>query len=530
MVSALRKSRAPVPQSEPLTPEQVKNSAGGYVYQIDKWAQLRRFLILGSEGGSYYASETKLTKDNITVLDACIQEDALRAVELIVEISHGGKAAKNDYAIYALAALVSSKASDAHARQAGYHALPLVCRTGTHIFMFCEFVDSMRGWGRGLRRAVATWYLSKTPDALAYQVVKYQQRGGWSHADLLRLSHPKTSDEMLNRLFKYIVDGWESPQRELPHVIYGAEAIKTVKDAKAAAVAIRENRLPREAVPTEFLKAPEVWEALLEIDMPITAMLRNLGNMTASGLLKPLSDLSWKVATTLQDRDVIRKGRVHPMTILTALRTYQQGHGFRGSNTWTPVSQIVDALDEAFYLAFDNVEPVNKPMLLALDVSGSMGSMMSGSSVLTCREATAALALITARTEPRYDIFGFSTTFMPLDITKRDRLGDALKKVSGLPFRGTDCAVPMLHALEQKIETDLFAIYTDNETWAGSVHPKAALDLYRQRMDRQARCAVVGMTSTGFSIADPNDPGMLDVTGMSTDTPVIINMFGRGEI
>jgi hypothetical protein len=48
----------------------------------------------------------------------------------------------------------------------------------------------MRGWGPALRKAIAHWYTAKTPiDRLGYQLVKYQQRGGWSHRDLFRLAH-----------------------------------------------------------------------------------------------------------------------------------------------------------------------------------------------------------------------------------------------------------------------------------------------------------------------------------------------------
>ena len=36
------------------------------------------------------------------------------------------------------------------------------------------------------------------------------------------------------------------------------------------------------------------------------------------------------------------------------------------------------------------------------------------------------------------------------------------------------------------------------------------------------------MTSNGFSIADPNDAGMLDVVGFDTATPQVISGFAGG--
>ena len=53
---------ATIPQIEPLDEWQVRNSARGYSYPVDQWRRLERFLILGSEGGSYYAIERTLTR------------------------------------------------------------------------------------------------------------------------------------------------------------------------------------------------------------------------------------------------------------------------------------------------------------------------------------------------------------------------------------------------------------------------------------------------------------------------------------
>jgi 60 kDa SS-A/Ro ribonucleoprotein len=92
------------PQNEAIPGKaMVANSAGGYSFPLDKWEMAKRFLILGSEGGTYYIKEQKLTKDNANSILACIQEDGPRLVKLIVEISENGRAPKNDPAIFALA-------------------------------------------------------------------------------------------------------------------------------------------------------------------------------------------------------------------------------------------------------------------------------------------------------------------------------------------------------------------------------------------------------------------------------------------
>ncbi len=185
------------PQHEPARADQVKNSAGGHVFQLDKWKRLDRFLILGAEGGTYYASEKKLVKENAKCLAECIAEDGPRVVRRLVEISDSGRAPKNDPAIFALAMCAGAGGSGIAdskypaTRQAALLALPKVCRIGTHLFHFVADVENFRGWGPALKKAVARWYTGHEPGNLAYDLVKYQQRDGWGHRDLIRLSHPK---------------------------------------------------------------------------------------------------------------------------------------------------------------------------------------------------------------------------------------------------------------------------------------------------------------------------------------------------
>jgi len=304
------------------------------------------------------------------------------------------------------------------------------------------------------------------------------------------------------------------------------EAIERLKtaDAKAAAVIIREGRVPREAVPTELLKEPLVWEALLE-EMPMTAMIRNLATMTRIGLIKPGSEAAQKVEFRLADTDRLRKARVHPMTLLMAKRTYASGHGLRGSGLWAPVPSIIDALDAAFYAAFENVEPTGKRYLLGVDVSGSMSMHGVAGSPLTACEAATAMAMVTMASEKTVFPMAFATAFRQLPLSKRMRLDDALRYTKNQNFGATDCAVPMLYAMEMELQVDAFVVYTDNETWAGNIHPAQALRQYRQKMGIAAKLIVVGIVSNGFTIADPQDGGMLDVVGFDTTVPAVMSEF-----
>jgi 60 kDa SS-A/Ro ribonucleoprotein len=545
-------SNLATPQMEQARPDQVRNSAGGYVFQLDSWKRLDRFLILGTEGGTYYAGEREHTKQASKAVEECIRADGPRTVARIVEISDEGRAPKNDPAIFALA--MCAGADNPVTRSAALAALPKVCRIGTHLFHFAADVEHFRRWGRSLRTAVGKWYTEKTAAELALQVIKYQQRDGWSHKDVLRLSHPTPTSPEHAAVMRYATVGMAGMQEKrenhkrdkiadsekLPAIISAFEEIHAegVTPGRAARL-ITDFGLPHECVPNEMKNQPIVWEALLA-HMGITALIRNLGKLSSIGMTKPMGDHTKEIVGKLTDKNLLKKGRVHPMTVLYAMKTYAQGHGIKGALTWTAERAILDALDDAFYASFGNVEPSGKATMLALDVSGSMGSPMGGTA-LTCREASAAMAMVTARVEKNYAIVGFTSggrgyggmhggdpsALTELKVSPRQRLDDVVKEISNLPFGGTDCALPMLHATKENFVVDVFHIYTDNETWAGNIHPFQALKQYRQKSGRNAKLCVVGMTATEFTIADPSDAGMLDVVGFDTTAPNVMAEFAR---
>ncbi len=534
LTSFLARTNGATPQSLPIAGSaQVANSAGGYSFAVDDWTRLRRFLVLGSEGGSYYATEAALTADGAGATLRCIALDGCRVVREIVEISQAGRAPKNDAALFALA-LCASKGDDPTRREA-LAALPKVARTGTHLFHFAAFADAQRGWGRGLRSAIANWYGAQDAKNLAYGAIKYQSRDGWSHRDLLRLSHPTPKTQAQGIIYHWMTQGWPGVGTE-PHPvaevaqIWAFERIKRAGDEMEVASLIREYRLPREAVPTPFLTSPLVWEALFE-EMPMMALIRNLATLTRIGLLSPLSQTAQKVVAQLGDADRLRRARVHPIAILAALRTYANGRGARGKGVWEPVSAVVDALDAAFYTAFGNLSPSKMRHLLALDVSGSMSwGEIAGVPGLTPREASAAMALVTGAVEENVEYTAFSDKLVPVQIGHRVRLDSVLKQLASIPMGGTDCALPMLWALKKKVMVDVFVVYTDSETWFGKIHPVEALARYRQETGIAAKLIVVGMLSNKFSIADPNDGGMLDVVGFDIAAPQLMSDFAAGTL
>ncbi|HEX6749294.1 MAG TPA: TROVE domain-containing protein, partial [Longimicrobium sp.] len=224
---ATRLRKLATPQSAQIPGSaQVPNSAGGFAWPVDRWARLDRFLVLGSEGGTYYIGERTLTVENAAAAAECVAEDGARVVRRVVEISESGRAPNNDPALFVLAMVAGM--GDEAARAAALEALPRVARTGTHLLHWLRYVQAFRGWGRGVRRAVGAWYLGKEPRELAYQLLKYPQRDGWSHRDALRLAHPKPADGEQRALLARAVTGAlpaEAPDTDAVRLVQAVAAL-----------------------------------------------------------------------------------------------------------------------------------------------------------------------------------------------------------------------------------------------------------------------------------------------------------------
>lgn len=512
-------SRKTTPQSQPIPgSSQVKNNAGGYVFQISDWDQLTRFLILGNAGGTYYCSEKELTVENADVVLRCAKADLARTLKEIERASYD--APKISPSIFALSLLtINYTVTDLR------ETFLKVVRIGTHLMEFMENRKNIGGGTKTARKLIQHWYTSKSATDLAYQVTKYNNRNSWSQKDVLRMTRPKFVDPSANNVAKYVAqrDKWEATSSEADSYLQVIDEIKTAPINRVVDL-IEKHRLVREVIPTEHLNHVAVWDALLQ-RMPLTAMIRNLGKMSKVGLLTPMSAASRKVVSVLNDDVALQKAHVHPFSVLLATKTYGQGHGFRGSNSWTVDQQILQSLDDAFYKCFQYVKSTNKRYYLGIDCSASMTWEGIAGSNVNPREGAGVMAMATIRTEPFTYVAGFCGQMLQMNLTKNMNLDSVVNTIGGMRAGSTDCSLPMQDALAKKIPVDCFIVYTDNETWAGTMHPVQALKQYRDKMGINAKLIVCGMTATGFSIADPSDPGSLDIVGFDATAPSVIANF-----
>ena len=673
--------RASIPQTCKLNIDQVLNCSGGYVWKLSAIEHVNRYLVLGGakDMGNYYKQADDVSHEcALSVLQMIRSPDASQFVQLcdlLKAVSIGGRAPKQEPVLLSVAAAIVF-AKNAQEKKIAFETATACIRIPTHMFMLAGFVRDLsmakptnkgKGWGAGFKRTMAHYYLSHTGRDLAFHMTKYQNREGWTHADMIRMLHinpatladdgarlmfdyvmmkdarkPKTpSDKTLATLasqkvtivpnpFKpltkaefveklnaistpqiptsatpaiaattataqkpgsqtvsskvagfvsaltsvmpssasaakpvaaaakpveddtfVVITGEDddeagssqkkkgSSQSQLQQVAFLLKHLHAIheagekKDIPLACALIRSGRLVREHVPTTLFGSKEIWMTLLET-MPLEALLRNLGKLTQIGVA---AEKHREIVVRLTNQSEVLKARIHPIKVLIASKVYTNGCGDSGSLTWTPNAYIGVALTDLFRISYGAVTPTGKRIMLGIDVSGSMGSSVLGSKVLTCRDASIAMALLYLETETNVSAVAFSNTLTDLlapssrnRLTRGMTLQQALAATNGMNFSSTDCVLPIQHAIKHNILIDAFIILTDNETYAPNEHPQNALIRYRELTGIQAKLIVLGMTGNCFTIVDPTDRNTLNLAGFDTSTPEIASMFMRGEI
>lgn len=520
----IHKQTQPKHQTEQDRPDQVQNNAGGYAFKISDVNRLNRFLILGTTGGTYYCSEKEYTKDNLDFVISMIKLKGISIVEEALRVSEGGLSPKQSPFIITLAlCFVHGDNATKHAASKYFNR---IIRTGKQLLEFVGYVKSYRSLGRLVRTTISNWYNNHSN--LPLQVTKYRNNNTSkvsSHDKVLKLAHIKPKDNKVNTLFNWVLNKNEiTPEIELEmsdkeyfRLPLSLHCISKSTTEESLLNIIRLYSPTMDMIPTTRL-SEEVYKELIP-NLPLNTLLRNINNISRKGIIN--GDIKDIIIDKFSNKEAIQKARLHPLNILLASLNFKDVN-----------SDIRTVVDNMFIDSFKECQPINKKISLNFDVSGSMkGSMVNGSKTLNAISACAAYGLVLKKLEKtNIDSYQFDHTYTSFDLRSDDNIESVIRKATDRPFGNTDCSLPMTYATKNNIYYDCFIVMTDNETWYGSIHPYQALKEYRKKVNKNAKLIVLATSSTEFSIADPNDTGMLDICGFSSDVFQVINSFLSEEI
>ncbi|CAG2225649.1 SSA2 [Mytilus edulis] len=535
------------------TPQQ-----GSYSTEVSDIDKLKRFLCLGTELGYYKASSQhkKFSRSEVQAIDRLIQQGCgNEVVRCIKDISVQGRACKQNPALYALA--VCARSNDPSTKHAAYSVLKDVCRIPTHLFQFIKYCEEMSGhesgWGRAHRKSISQWYTdfgevnskgNKNPLKLAYLVTKYRRRFKWSHKDVIRLAHVRSRNKAIRITLQYALgktvedaDSKESSDvRNFLMAVQKAKRCIPEEDEEELCEYIAVHQLSWEHVPNRFLKnSVKVWSVLSRL-MPMTAMIRNLGKMTSLRMHdgQPGAEFWVEHVVRRLDNDMqLVHARIHPLTLLIAMKHYERGAQRNQKVLWTPNPRIIEALKNAFIRSTRIIQPQGRKYLMAISVGENMQKPICGSTI-TAGEAAAAMVYSTIQTED-VEVILFTNRIedaYTATIKREDGLQSIKEKIYQIPhetksnYHKQDLSVPFKWAAERKKKFDAIMVFTDSITSCGFIHPAEALKQYVQYMTiREYRFVVVAMTSDKYSVAAPDSVHNLDVVGFDTMTPGLIMEF-----
>jgi len=568
-----------------------------FVYKLSLKDYMLRLLILGSPENKYDPRKKGLSTENAEYIKTQIEKGHGEEIcNIVRDVYKANRAPKQDATMMVIGLLCRAK--DVTIRKMGLQLLENF-KTISHLYSWKKCHASIeshatgqksKGFGRAVKRQINDWILSYSgkPEDLAYQITKYMAREGWSFKNMLQCTHVKTgtgdnrvfeekegvktkSKRKVNKntsppteldlVLRYAVNGFEEMDKLATPSLLATKVYQYLADIHIAMRMtsqekerlidiIYTHKLTREQIPTWGLSDKEVLDALLmnrkktRVSMPLTALLRNLGNLSSHGVFD--DQMTTQLVTKhLVHPDTIKFSKIHPVSVLTAWFTYRNGTGNRGHNSWMIDPDIVQTLEEMFYLSFKNVEPTGKRICFLIDCSGSMGcqSLCEG---VTCAESAALLSMIFARSEttggssPDHSFYlftskgrhGYGSGCSGLtdvsDIIDADAdFNKVLKSCQRSDWGMTDISMGILEALKYKRKYDAFVVITDCDVNSG-IKPSEAMKQYRDGMKMpNTKLAVVATQGADYTIADPKDPLMMDMVGFDSHGPKILQDFIR---
>lgn len=518
------------PQTKPFGGATFKNEAGGYNFPTDVFENLKRFLILGADTQTFYVNKATQIDRFLDTVKEAVDADPLAVISLAVHASEN--APRIGPAIFALAVATTSK--DEQARSAALRSIPDVCRIPTHYFIMARYIRKLRGWSPQVSRAFNEYYLKTPHSKLAFHAIKYKQREGFSHRDLLRLCHPKAPDKDRNDIFKFMVSG-DLPDEFDPDIfsyIVGSKLIFEEESLQKALGLIKKYRLTEEMIPDRF-KTREVW-GVLAPNMGQQAFLRNIVRMASHKYLDVGMWGSEGLAVFLDkfSDQHIKRSRLHPIDFLKAYAAYQGGEfeGLGNNYEFNVHPKIKSTLWNGIYKSIGNVKPTGKTLCLAYDHSGSMEFPVDFAGVTMAPSIMQViLGQLYTKTEANTFSVSFGTSLMKQAFDENssfDEISNAIPKKG----EGTDCALPVKYLLQNNIMVDALIEFTDQMSWFGKGHTQAWIEEYRDRMNPDFRFVVFQMAPYESSIVDPKDPKSLGVVGLDASAFDLVSSFIRGEL
>ena len=432
-----------------------RNEAGGSAYALAPKHALAQIAATGCFNGTFYAD----AGDQLETLRALIAQvnDNLFLARLALYCRE--RAFMKDMPVALLLSLASRDTVLMH------KVFDRVVDNGWTLRTLFQMIRSGQ-FGRkslsgSLQRAFNRWLNAASVDKLLSASIGHDP----SLRDILRLARPTPVDNQRRALFGWLtgkeVAKWApAVEADLPDQVRHLITYRQSESADAQ-VAILSHLHARWDLLADSAQGPATWTAIAR-NMGPQALRMNLNTLLRHGVFTDDQMVDY-VARRIADADEIRRSRQFPYQFLAAYLNV----------TDEVPQQIKTALHQAAEIACGNIPELPGPVIIGLDVSGSMSSAITGgrgrgsTSKMRCVDVAALFAAAILRRNPDSIVIPFDTRTYEPRIDPSDSMLSLAERLARYGGGGTDCSLPLAHANRDFRHRKLAGcvLVSDTESW-----------------------------------------------------------------
>lgn len=414
-----------------------RNVAGGIAYSLTSEQALAQYAATGCLNGTHYATEQVQLRQVLDLANAC---EPRFVAQTAVYAREQGRMKDMPALLCAVLAVRDGALLTA--------AFPRAIDGGKQLRNFVQIVRSGQVGRKSLgtlpRRLVRQWLEARTEQQLFDGSIGARP----SLTDVIRMVHPKPATPARDNFFRYLL-GKPFDLDLLPAEVAQFELWKL------GAAALPD--LNFQFLAGQVLDA-EQWRTVA-LRASWTTLRMNLNTFLRHGVFA-CAETTTVLAERLADPERIARAKAFPYQIMTTLQ-----------NLAPDVPQALrDALGTALELATANVPALPGRTVVAVDVSGSMSSPVTGhrkgaTTKTTCRDVAALFAAAILRRNRSALVVPFHDRVCDVDLDPQAPILAVSQRLAALPSGGTNCSAVLsqLNRLGERADTVIYL--SDNESW-----------------------------------------------------------------